>query len=135
MEKLLNIAMLGNMLTRSSGLRRVMPGMVKTVLKAVLLSIVAAILGGMLLSAAFYGAYVTLSHQMDPNMAMILVVCVAFATVLILLSLATLQVQKLSKIALTLAPQDVPVLSHVSTVVDAFMDGFKATNTNARMRN
>ena len=89
------------------------------------LTVVSAIMAGMLLSAAFVGNFILLVHLgLDPIAAGILVVVAVLAFLGVLIAMTVRRVEELRDLPNRYLNFDVPVLAKVTDFVESFIGGF-----------
>ena len=119
--KLMGLATLGSGLANVRLLQRFLSG----VATVIALTIVSAILVGMLLVSAFIGAFFLLTHLgLDPVAAGILVLVTVFIAIGSCVALTVIRIQELRDIPNQTLNFDLPGMSSVIGIVEAFVHGF-----------
>ena len=120
-SKLAGIASIGGSIANVSLIQRFLSGLTSIIAFTVL----SALMAGMLIVCAFYGAYAwLLQYGMDQTSAVEVILGLMFFLTAVLASVAYWRLQELRKFPTQLLHREVPGLARVSSVVNAFLDGF-----------
>jgi len=119
-SKLLGVATLGSTLASVALLRRFLSG----VTSVVALVIVTAIMGCVLLLGALGAAYLGLVHYgLDPYVAALTVAAFMFLVVATLMGFTIIRLRHLRELPYHDLHPEIPNLSRISDIANAFMDG------------
>ena len=119
--KLMGLASLGSGLANIRLLQRFLSG----VATVIALTIVSAILVGMLVASTFIGIFFLLTHfGLDPTAAAILVIVAVLLLIGLLVNLTLLRIRELRDIPNNAFNFEVPSVAKVVTVVESFIEGF-----------
>jgi len=127
LNKFVGMASIGSSFANIALLQRFLEGIVGVIA----LTILSAMMAGMLIMSAFYGLYLGLTrYGLDPDAALVAVVAIGSFLTAALSALTVARLRQLRELPLRTAPM--PTLSRLTNVTHAFIDGFKAHPSNTR---
>ena len=119
-DKLLSLATVGSAVANTTLLPRLVSGLTGILA----LTVIAALMGGTLLISGFYAIYIALvSYGLDTRAAAVTVALLIFVTMAITLCLLVIRVRHLKELSHYEIRRDLPGLSQVIKVAEAFMEG------------
>jgi hypothetical protein len=120
-SKLIGLASIGGAFMNVSMLQRFLSG----ITSVIALTVMGALTASMLIACAFFGIYISLvRYGMETEAAFITVLGLVFFLTVALAGLAWLRLQRLRELPYhIMLRRDIPVVSKVHGVVNAFLDG------------
>jgi|GEM_PF-3521134 hypothetical protein len=127
-DKLVGLATVGSAVANTTVLHRVASGLTGILA----LTMIASLIGGALLIAGFYGVYLGLVYYgLNPYAAAVTVALLTIATLAILLLLLAVRLRHLKELSHYEVQRDLPGMSQIVKVVDAFMEGLLTPRSNS----
>ena len=128
-EKLLSIATVGSAFANAGILQR----LIVDVTKLMALTIITAIMGCTLLIGLFTGIYYSLIHfGLEPFAAAATLIGFMFLLTLLLIAFTVTRLRQMRSVHFVQLHRDIPGLSRIVGIGEAFIDGFLCHKTSAK---
>jgi hypothetical protein len=119
----MGLASIGSSLANVSLLHRFLEG----IISLIALTIVSAMMAGMLILTGLYGIYVVLTrYGLTPDAALVTIIALGLAITLALVSLTYARLRHLRSLPELILPRNFLPLARTARLTQAFMEGFRS---------